>query len=146
MNSHEWAYLAGLLDADGSVSVRKYKRKDSSTYKYHVECVISNSDNSLMDWLVTKLGGGVLIINKKAPQKHKTVWRWVVTGRKVIPILEKCIPHMIVKKQRARLGLQFAETLSQFPLSGKATPDDVVEMRDYIVTQIKRMNHRGRMR
>jgi hypothetical protein len=53
--STDLAYLAGLLDGEGTLGV--YGRTEKGRREYVVACVVANTSTTLMEWLVTKFGG-----------------------------------------------------------------------------------------
>ena len=51
----EWAYLAGIIDGEGTVDLRVRTDRLSPAIIYRL--VVSNTDKNLMDWIHERFGG-----------------------------------------------------------------------------------------
>lgn len=144
MTENDWAYLAGFVDADGSIAVSRWRDSRNQATRYIVRLSISNCDKYIMNWLVSKFYGCVSLSNRNAPKQHRTLWRWVLSGIKAKPVLTRILPHLRLKQKRGELALQFISTMSK---SGRVrlTPDVILE-RERIFKHVTRMNRRGRIR
>ena len=148
-----WPYLAGLLDADGCISVNARTDSRTGRRRYTTRVFVSNADKGLMNWLVAEFDGNINISNRNAPPNHRTMYRWVVHGIQAGPILFSVLPYLRIKAQQAELVLRFIHTLN-VPLADRAAgvgrarklPKDTIKLREHIVLQLKRMNRRGRPR
>ena len=143
LSRDDWAYLAGFVDADGSISVNRWCERGATRPRYLMRLTISNCDKPIMDWLVVELGGGVCLANREGPKVHRTSWRWAVSGKYAGKILEQLLPYLRVKQKRAELAIQFADTMG---IRGVLVPPDQIDKREKIVTHLARMNKRGRQR
>ena len=141
MKNIDWAYIAGFIDADGSVAIEQHSNANG-TPRYAVKLYITNADRDIMDWLVANLHGSVYLTNRNAPKHHKTMWRWVIQGKQAAPILRQVTPYLRVKKKRAELALRFAATIT----GGQRVSDEHKRLRHYLAQQMSRMNSRGRPR
>lgn len=89
------AYLAGMIDADGSV---RFKRGRPFVSVY-------NTNVPLIDWLSKTLGGGTV---SKGNMGRKQVFAWTITAaRDVFALLCAVRPLMIVKASDADAALKF---------------------------------------
>ena len=104
----KWIYLAGILDADGYIGISKYTdfRHKSPHYKPVLYVV---GDRKLMEWLNENIERRYVRI------KHDPfVLEWRVFKKSsVSKILERCIPYMITKKERAVI----VKELTDLPLN-----------------------------
>jgi len=99
----EMAYIAGILDGDGSFSVLK------SHNSYHPCIQLSNAFKGMSEYLFDKFQGSKRI---KKPQQihHKVLYVWSVRGLKSAKnVLDKIIPFLILKKERAKYMLDFID-------------------------------------
>lgn len=145
-----WAYLAGLLDADGCISVNARTDAHTGRRSYASRVFVANADKALMNWLVAEFDGNINLSNQNAPAHHRTMYRWIVYGLQSGPILEAVLPYLRVKARQAELALRFIETL-QPPIANGGVrvaklSKDTIKLREHIVLQLKRMNRRGRPR
>ena len=144
MRATDWAYLAGVLDSDGSIQIARSKLGKNKRRAYALRIYVTNSDKGLIDWLTTSVGGTSAICNQAAPLHHKTVWRWYARGHEALPILNSLLPYLRVRKQRAKLGLQFGPTLKA--ARGQRLSPDEDQLRQRLFLLMREMNTRGRTR
>lgn len=105
------AYLAGIMDGDGSFSIIKHKTVANPLYYPFLQFVSWKKE--IIDFLVTQFGGNVLTtppcIRKDGSTGH-LMYRWRVRSHKnVKPVLEKLIPYLKIKSDRAVFLLRFIE-------------------------------------
>ena len=141
MKATDWAYLAGVLDSDGCVTIGKSDSKGRSYYRLCVH--ITNTSRELIDWLATFFGGTIYLSNPNSPKHYKSAWRWSVRGRDASPILWGVLPYLRVKRERAELGLQFIKTMDRSP---QLLTDKQVKQRERIHAILRSMNQLGRVR
>ncbi len=141
----DWAYLAGFVDADGSIVVNRWLDNRYQRHRYITRICISNCDRQIMNWLVSEFGGSVSMANRNAPKNHRTLWRWSLSGLKARPILRNILPYLRLKQKRAELALQFIRTMRKEG-GGEQLAPAVVAKREVIFKHITRMNQRGRFR
>jgi hypothetical protein len=99
----EAAYLAGIIDGEGSVLVMK---RPPST-RLSVRVVVVNTDEALMDWL-EKIGGNRNWHTTRPTNfsnNPKPIWSWVVNGHNAVAILRQVLPYMIIKKAKAEYAI-----------------------------------------
>lgn len=102
------AYLAGLMDGDGHITIIKQKvyGKRKAPFKYRVYVQITNTNEEALKHL-HKLFGGSLRISGKIPSKDgkKTLYRlsWVCRGAR--KILRGILPYLHVKAEDAKIVL-----------------------------------------
>jgi hypothetical protein len=91
------AYLAGILDGEGSISICGSPRNV-------VRVGISNTDEGLIKWLAS-IGGGV---SKKTPSPNcKQCYHWQVYSRfDVRAFLIAVVPYMRIKQNKAILAIE----------------------------------------
>ena len=99
------AYIAGLLDGEGTVAINQSFCK-SRTRRYELQVSIVNT------WLEPLLGvkaqhGGS--IHSRKNFRFKPIYHWSVGQRAAEGFLRKVLPYLIIKKQRALLALDFME-------------------------------------
>ena len=142
MKDTDWAYLAGFLDADGSIAIDKTCRSKGHSWSWATKIYITNAHRDTLEWLVTALDGSIYLVNKKAPKHHSTMWRWVVHGSAAGPILFNMLPYLREKKKRAEIALRFIDTITH---KGRLSEEDK-QLRLYLSAQLTQMNRRGRPR
>tara|TARA_Y100000034_G_C6875297_1_gene400209 strand:- start:211 stop:930 length:720 start_codon:yes stop_codon:yes gene_type:complete len=108
------AYIAGLLDGEGHISLHKYKKKNC-TY-YGPEIGISNTDKNVMEYLFKKLKEGGVKINSHTQKRGKN--KPVITARinshtDAHCLLKYLMPYLKIKHERAQEIIKFIEKKSK---------------------------------
>jgi hypothetical protein len=104
------AYLAGVMDGDGSFSIGKLPAPAAPLYFPLLQC---NTWRSFIFLLKEKFGGTLFKdkhhICKDGSKGHALI-RWRLRSQKnVLPVLEKIIPFLQIKKERAQFLKEFIE-------------------------------------
>lgn len=107
---NELAYLAGVMDGDGSFSIGKLPGKKNPLYFPLLQC---NSWRSFIQILQNKFGGtvvkGPMHICKDGSLGH-ALMRWRLRSQdNVRPVLESLIPYLQIKRERAEFLLKFID-------------------------------------
>lgn len=107
-----WAYLAGLIDGEGSFVIQKQavekiaKSSRSKTVKYLGYFSIGMVDKEPLDLIRDTIGCGK--VYEERVFDRRSVWRIRFAGRlKLIPFIQELLPYLIVKKPQAELMLDF---------------------------------------
>lgn len=135
----EWAYLAGLVDADGTICLTK-PRKHYNSHQLSVR--VSNTDKGLISWLRNIFGGTIAFHKrKKNSQKHADAFSWGLFGTKLDVLLEKIYPYLQRKKFQAVVALDFRRTLRR--AGRKRISEQVSKYRDVLCNEMQRLNRKG---
>lgn len=106
----EMAYIAGLIDADGSVQIARRSTK-GRWIRYALEITVSNTDTRIINYLRTTVGGGTAV---DVRHFRKTVcFSWVITGNAAMQLLTQVQPYMQSKKDEAELAIGFQQLRGQ---------------------------------
>jgi hypothetical protein len=107
-----WAYLAGLIDGEGSFVIQKTevekiaKSSKSKTPKYLAYFCIGMVDKQPLDMIQETIGSGK-VYEERVPNR-RSIWRIRFAGRiTLIPFIQNLLPYLIVKKKQAELLLDF---------------------------------------
>ena len=99
MTELEIAYLAGIIDGEGSIMLLKYHNSENPS-----PCIsISSTDIELVEWVKERIGSGR--INKKKNyniNKHKDSYTYSVYYNTAIDILSKIEPYLVIMKKKLR--------------------------------------------
>lgn len=134
-NEHNLAYLAGILDGEGHMSVTV----DRKNRRHFAAVGVSNTSWQLMEWLHSNFGGN--IIHRTNPA-NKQFWRdryeWRIYTKAIDGLLPKVLPFLVVKAPQARLILDLRESLK----SDRRITDEVFAQRESIKDSIRSLNGR----
>jgi len=84
----EKAYIAGIIDGEGHVSVKNRK------------IAISNTDKNLMDWLKDKLGGSICKA-KVYKSNHTQSYQYSLSKMGAVILIRSILSHLIIKNKVA---------------------------------------------
>ena len=109
-----WAYLAGLIDGEGSFVIQKTavdkiaKSCKCVSPKYLACFCIGMVDKEPLDLIQETIGAGK-VYEERVPDR-RSIWRIRFAGRlSLMPFVKNLLPYLIVKKKRAELMLDFCE-------------------------------------
>ncbi|MHC1636323.1 MAG: sigma factor-like helix-turn-helix DNA-binding protein [Candidatus Methanospirareceae archaeon] len=138
-----FAYLAGIVDGEGSIRLHRRRRKSIG---YGLEVVVTNTNRELIDWLYTNFKG--YIEKHEREGNHKTTYKWTVRGINAYRLLKKMLPYLIIKKPQAELGIKFWNECSRVGKSYGGfvggRPKWLLEKTEEYARQMRELNKRGR--
>lgn len=105
MKKIECAYLAGVLDSDGTIGIKKntYSMRvtgDSTQATYSERVHIRQVTAEALD-LFVELFGGNLGKSKASAPNGRDLFAWGVTDRKAIVVLKALLPFLRIKRSQA---------------------------------------------
>jgi len=99
------AYVAGLIDGDGSISLIKEKRANG--FKYYPCIQLSNVFEDMVTFLHDTFGGCKKIKSRQAHSK-KTQYVWNVRGLESCKnVISKILPFLVLKQRQGRKLLNY---------------------------------------
>ena len=101
------AYLAGLFDGEGWVSV-SYNTKQNF---YWLQVGIKMVNQEVIEYVNSIYPGKIYVESPDNPEWLDT-YKWMVNGAKAKPFIEAILPYSKVKAIPLQLALQFIETIS----------------------------------
>jgi|SRR5215831_10702529 len=114
LTSSEAAYLAGIIDGEGSIMLQR------SGGTIFVVVKVANTSQGLMAWLTQKTGVGRVQYTSRSHLGRKDVHHWVVVGRQALALLHAIDPYLIVKREQANVAFALeAENDAATSLAGR---------------------------
>lgn len=131
-----YAYAAGMMDGDGCIQISQRRTENSNYYSLRVS--VTQVTEGVPIWFVRNFGGR---IDKfySTKERRQTLYRWSMDSSKASDFLQKILPYLVEKTERAKLGIQFQSTLIYKGFADKLTPE-VIEKRLSIYNQMKVLN------
>jgi hypothetical protein len=113
----QYAYSAGLIDGEGTITLSKEFKH--SRFRY--PCVsISSTTYELLEYMKTTFGGSISN-QKKYKDHYKNSWSWKLDYDRALVFLEKIFPYMKEPEKIRRANLLLKEYKSLTPRNGKYT-------------------------
>ena len=114
-NEIKFAYIAGLFDGEGTVTLSRNNSRD----KYRAATVSMTSTSlEILEFLVKEFGGSICK-QKVYKDIHKQSWSWRLTRRNAVCFLKSILPYMLEKEKIRRANLICNEYISVTPRNGK---------------------------
>jgi len=140
------AYMAGLVDGEGSLVIAYPKRRDFQTY-----ITITSTTPKIIEWIVGVFGGSITTYTQKQTPKNsrKMAYKWQATGYRLDHIIEVIYPYLTEKKEQAAVLIEMRKTFSIHyrGVKGKpgaaALPDEIVKKRIHLWETLKALHVRG---
>jgi hypothetical protein len=132
MKEVEKAYLAGLIDADGSIGI--YRNRN----RYKPTVSVSNNNREVLEWCRNLIGKGALCTKQPRKENHSISYdlRWDYNT--ALRIAEQCLPYLIIKKERAHLLLKWKSVVKR---NGYYTEEEL-KRRNALIAEMKELNRR----
>lgn len=119
----DWSYLAGFIDADGSIGFRK------ATYEHprpYITATQAPEYRKVLDELYVFVGIGAVNVRSEG------LVVWQAAGYKIYDTIRALRPFLIIKQDRADRVLEFIDCRNRLrQINGNAPPDqhclDLVE-------------------
>jgi len=128
--THDWSYVAGIMDADGCFMIQRHNRKTNnrSTNRalnfpkrvdnwgiVYLPCVkIGMIEYEAIDYIMNEMKFGRMVIDgaRKSRPNSKPIYHWYLTNKdEIISFLEGVIPKLRIKKNRAIFLLECTKYL-----------------------------------
>ena len=105
------AYIAGIIDGEGCIYVRKVKPGKRYKYIQHSICIaVNNTDKKMIDFLQNNFPAYVRGYKNNNSVHRRKVWVWSIQNKKAEEVLKCILPYLITKKEQAELAIQISET------------------------------------
>jgi len=146
MDGLERAWLAGVIDGEGSISLSKvFDRAYRRGFFYRPQLLVSNSNRLFLIRIAEIVGEGTVHRAKKGGSGAKTRWEYVASAGVLRAILPQIIPYLIVKREHALKMLEYFEFIDVHPLWGvKHVDPSYYEMLDSLYLKLKTINRNGK--
>lgn len=102
------AYIAGIVDGEGTITIKKrnVKRKSGVFCFYTCVVIVVNTDKKMLDF-IANLYEGWININRRLKGNQRRSYIWVCGGDNMRKLLKDIFPYLIIKKKQAKIVLQF---------------------------------------
>lgn len=99
----ELAYIAGFIDADGSITLNRWAKGDG----FQTAVIVTNSDRNVIDWFAGIFHTKVKKRQKSKRGKKDLYYAAVYRLRDTKALLERILPYLKVKKRQGLIALEF---------------------------------------
>ncbi len=121
------AYLAGLIDGEGTVTLSRVHR----TRQRGLVVTISNTELAILKHVFEVIGVGGITNKRRSRDNHTPSFTYHIADRQALDLLEQITPFMKSHKA-ARAKLVLREYLRLTPRNGRYTNDQLVQRAAFI--------------
>lgn len=137
MKKADVAYLAGIIDGEGTLSLHSRNKSGSTQIIFNV----SNTCLPLLKHLKRVTGTGTIACcNRPKNPKWKIGYNWRVPQSSAYWLLPLLLPHLVVKKKQAKILLHYLHVLSTTKVKTSRRNRQV----DKCIKKIQKLNRKGR--
>ena len=137
----EFAYLAGLIDGEATITVERPGKDKQGHWKApRVRIIVAMTNEAIIKWLKETLGGALYV--KPPTERHKASFQWTLNGRLAVQLLEKLLPYLRVKLPQAKVAIEFGLIRMGATQTRRRTDDELARLHS-LKDQLLVLNKRG---
>ena len=141
----EWAYLAGMIDGEGSITITEHRRADRPGYmRRNLRVQIYGTDPRLMVWLQSHFGGRTYS-TREHQENRKAQLSIVWAESQIEPILLGALPYLVIKAEQAEIALAYQSL--KLPASAgrrKGHSEQALKTMENLWSRLRVLNKRGK--
>ncbi|TGY41189.1 hypothetical protein E5347_13550 [Clostridium sartagoforme] len=128
MTETEKAYIAGIIDGEGSVMLQKIHKNEHPS-----PCIsIASTTLELLEWIKKVVGKGTITKKKNYNLEiHKDCYSYVLRRNYAISLLIDIEPYLVIDVKRKRTELILKKYKSLTPRNGRYTEEMLVEKEEF---------------
>lgn len=128
MTETEKAYIAGIIDGEGSIMLQKIHRNEHPS-----PCIsIASTTLELLEWVKQVVGKGTITKKKNYNLEiHKDCYSYVLRRNDAISLLIDIEPYLVIDVKRKRTELILKKYKSLTPRNGRYTEEMLVEKEEF---------------
>lgn len=129
------AYLAGIIDGEGSIYIGNFSKNKKTGAKYYQTAIeVTNTEKLLIDWLLENFGGRSYTYTKNQLPKNsnKEVYRWIIAGDLLTNLCHLLLPYSIIKKKEYEIMIKMRKTYELTGLGKNLTQEILDERQRYL--------------
>lgn len=145
----ELAWIAGFIDGEGCITIKKYARyKNQSTrYQAYVCCSQATEDNiealKALQILQKHFGGSLYRQSKSKDTRARESFQWLLVSSSAMECVKQLLPYLIIKKKQAELLIQYQSELKS-NRGAKRLTNEILQKRYNYWYEMRKLNVRGK--
>lgn len=128
MTLEEMAYIAGIIDGEGSIMLLKFHNN-----QFPSPCVsVASTSLELLEWIKSKVGYGTIKAKKNyKPSIHENSFTYTIRYNNAINLLEKIEPFLVIPSKKNRAQMILYEYKQITPRNGKYSNQLILAKEDF---------------
>jgi len=147
MDNTQLAYIAGLMDGEGSIIIRYDYIKTKSGYRKHgfslIVQVAMVDDSNVLQWLSESFGGSLYLHRDKRKSYWRDITKWHIATNQALSFLEAILPFLRLKYAQAKLAIEFQSYKKDRRTSHRSESESLLEEQQYHL--MKKLKGRGKL-
>ena len=135
------AYIAGLFDGEGWITIGLFKTATRNRYSLYAGINMTDP-RALRD--ISDIFGGYFKLQKRKKETHRPLHSWIVTTQKASDFIKTVMPFLIIKKEEAALAIRFQERIDRRVTgkyrSGPLSANEITT-REWYRSELRRLKH-----
>lgn len=144
----ELAWIAGFMDGEGSITIKKYARYKGQSIRYqaYVCCNQATEDTTeamkALLLLQKHFGGSIYKQSKSKDSKVREAHQWLIVSSTAVDCVKQLLPYLIVKRKQAELLIQYGKGINS-KRGAKRLTDEILQTRYNYWYEMRKLNVRG---
>jgi len=110
MTVAQTAYLAGMIDGEGSICITRRNDPESRTgYFYRAVLHVASTHADVLATLQHWTGLGRARVFDEPRQNRKARWQWMTWSNQAAQVVRTVLPYLVIKERQAEVFLQFVK-------------------------------------
>lgn len=140
----EKAYIAGIIDGEGTISINRSFRRKYNIFKYACYIEVTNTNKDLLIYLEKVTQIGRIELGRKGNEKHKNAHVWRLNKNEIKGFLIQIQPYLIIKRKQCKLMLEWLNGNASKRYAGaNRLPIEIEVERELIWEEMKELNRKG---
>lgn len=145
----DYAYLAGLIDAECCLSIQHYKPRNKPNVVYRIILSLNNTRRPIFQWIMERFGGRLHFIDRQSKnKKHSDQLMWNISGKALSKILPFITPYLHYKKPVCEELMNFYQTTlknggARHTEEFRISYAKIIEEREKIIHKVHQLNKKG---
>jgi hypothetical protein len=106
----DWAWLAGILDGEGCLSVGRNNGAGGRYIGLHV--VVRMADEDAVRRAYTIAGVGTLKLHRPFTTNRRALWEWNTSSQEAARTLRLVLPYLVTKRVQAKWFIKLATRMA----------------------------------
>ena len=137
------AYLAGIIDGEGYIGIKKYSGKNCVSPTFHERIIVCMSEKYILDIFKKNFGGSIhiRIFKNKIIKTNKIGYAWEASDKKAANIVKIFLPFLRVKNKQAKIVLKLRKSKEIYKRSShKKMAKNILLFREKLYNNIKKIH------
>jgi hypothetical protein len=117
-----YAYLAGVIDSDGFITIQKCRPNGRRKRTYYYAKVGLGQSNEIIPALLAETFGATVTHYGPRQAGNLDTWHWQAHNRVAHATLAAIIPYLLLKRRQAEVALEF---LARLKVGNKITDEEM---------------------